>query len=340
MTIPYDPKTLIEDYTPLLVLYPEIPENSVREKNPNYPHDSPLEYDYHPRDVKLVLENAAFHSRLRLWKSKKTSWQQMLDKMQSKGYEKDIDLLPATDPDNREAFWSAYAAIPKNRPDIERACYARVVPGKGGNKDQVVVQYWYPYFYNDFWNTHEMDWETVMVVLRLTGEGPKPTICAYSAHLGGHWLPWPEVKKANDDLECGDYGTHPVAFVANGSHANYFFGPGMYSTAPPLVAMAANLRKSNRRLVDYTTSWDEGSRHLVEAQQIPPDPVNWTGDWRWLHLKGRWGSPGKWLDLEFGDSGPHGPSRAGDRWDFPFRWIDTHCTRAPSENESLVPTRI
>lgn len=32
--------------------------------------------------------------------------------------------------------------------------------------------------------------------------------------------------------------------------------------------------------------------------------------------------------------------KKGDRWDFPFRWIDTQCTRAPSQEESLLPTRI
>ncbi|MCH8988056.1 MAG: hypothetical protein IIA92_04535 [Chloroflexi bacterium] len=264
----------------------------------------------------------------------------MLDRMQRKDYGKDLDVLPGTQPNNRDAFWSAYAAIPKDRQEFGRSCYARVISGKRANQDQIVAQYWYAYFYNDFWNTHEMDWETVMIVFKLTEEGPKPTVCAYSAHMGGHWLPWPQVKKAGDDLEVEDNGTHPVVYVANGSHANYFYGPAMYPTAPPLAAMAADLLKSNRRLVDYTTSWEEGARHLVQAKIIPPDDVNWTDDWRWLNQKGRWGSPGKWFDLEFGDSGPHGPSQAGDRWEFPFRWIDTHCTRAPSQEESLVPTQI
>jgi hypothetical protein len=144
----------------------------------------------------------------------------------------------------------------------------------------------------------------------------------------------------SSELEPATDGTHPVAYVASGSHANYFYGAAMYVTAPPLVSMAAKLLKKNRRLVGYTASWRDGDRHLVEARPIPSDRDAWTGDWRWLNQQGRWGSPGQFLDLEFGDSGPMGPPQGGDRWDFPFRWVDTSCTRAPSREEALVPTRV
>lgn len=330
---------LLRAYTPLLVLYPEIPENSVRERSPDYPHDSPLEYDYHPRDVKLVLENSTLHTRFRFGRGKTTGWRQMLDKMQRNGYQKNLDLVPGVKPKDTEGFWKKYASIPKDQEKFKRACYARIVRGRGFSHDRVVAQYWYAYFYNDFWNTHEMDWETVMVVFKVEGAQPKPTICALSAHNGGHWLPWRQVQKANDDSGETEDGTHPIVYVANGSHANYFYGPGVYVTAAPFEKMAADLLKKSRPLIDYTTSWQEGSRHLVEANLIPSSS-DWTGEWRWLNQEGRWGSAGKWYDLEFGDSGPHGPPQAGDRWEFPFRWIDTHCKRALSEEESLVPTRI
>lgn len=259
----------------------------------------------------------------------------MLDKMEGERYENDLDLLPGVPPDDRDAFWKAYAAVPKGQEEYRRTCYARVVKGRGPDRDRLVVQYWYAYFYNDFWNTHEMDWETIMIIFKLTDGIPRPTVCAYSAHMGGHWLPWPQVEKAQGG------GTHPVAYVANGSHANYFYGPAMYPTAPPLAAMAADLVKKNRRLVDYTTSLEEDTKHLVEAKLIPPQADgDWVGDWRWLNQHGKWGSSGKWYDLEFGDSGPHGPPQAGDRWDFPLRWIDTSCTRAPSREEALLPSRI
>ena len=341
MTTSIDEAALVEKHAPLMVLYPEIPRGSTRKLNPDYPHDTPLSHDYHPRDIRIVLEHSSLYVRFRFGKGKTRGWQEMLDRMERAKYRMGLDVMPGLARDDRDGFWRAYGEIPKNNSDYRRACYARVVPGKGGNSDNVLAQYWYPYFYNDFWNIHEMDWETIMIVFKLTDEGPRPTVCAYSAHLGGHWLPWSDVEKANDDKERADDGTHPVAYVANGSHANYYYGSGMYLTAPPLVSMAASLLKESRRLADYTVSWDEGDRQLVEAKLIPPrENGGWTGDWRWLNQQGRWGSPGQFLDLEFGDSGPHGPPQGGDRWNFPFRWVDTSCTRAPSREESRVPTRI
>ena len=341
MAMRVDEPALVRDYTPVLVLYPEIPAGTTRERNENYPHESPLLHDYHPRDVRMVLEHSSFHSRFGFRRGKTRPWDQMLDRMERSGYEKDLDVMPGVDRDNRAEFWKAYAAIPKDQERYQRACYARVARGKGINSERIVAQYWYPYLYNDFWNTHEMDWECVSVAFKLTQDGPRPTICAYSAHLGGHWLPWSTVQKVSEALEQSDGGTHPVAYVANGSHANYFHGAAMYATAPPLVTMAAGLLKKRRRLVDYTTSWEEGDRHLVEAKLIPPSGYGqWDGEWRWLNQKGLWGSPGEFLDLEFKDSGPAGPPRAGDIWDHPFRWIDTSCTRAPSPRESVVPSQV
>jgi hypothetical protein len=341
MAMTFNEAALVKEYTPIMVLYPEIPAGSLRERNPNYPHESPILYDYHPRDVRIVLEHSGLHHRFRPWKGGICKWEEMLDRMETAHYRKDLDLLPGVALENRKEFWKAYAAISKDKEYYQRACYARVVPGSGINSDRILLQYWYAYFYNDFWNTHEMDWETVMLVFKLANNGPRPTVCAYSAHFGGHWLPWSEVEKVNTEFKQVPGCTHPVVYVANGSHANYFYGPAQYRTAPELIAQAAQrLKKKKRGLVDYTTSFEDGEPYLVEAKLIPPDQDSrWTGDWRWLNQQGKWGSPGDW-DLEFGDSGPYGPPQGGDRWDHPFRWIVGQCTRAPSQAESLVPTRL
>ncbi len=336
-----DEAALIKEYTPVLVLYPEI-EKSERKRNPNYPHESPILYDYHPRDIRIVLEHAGLHHRLQPWKGGTSTWDKMLDKMEKAHYSKHLDLLPGVGLDKREEFWKAYGAIPKDKEHYKHACYARVVQGRGINSDRFLLQYWYAYFYNDFWNTHEMDWETVMLVFKLVNGEPRPAVCVYSAHFGGHWLPWSKVEKVNTEFKKVADSTHPVVYVANGSHANYFYGLAQYRTAPELVAMAAErLKKKKRGLVDYTTSIEDGKACLVEAKLIPlpGDDKKWTGDWRWLNQEGRWGSPGDW-DLEFGDSGPFGPPQAGDRWEQPFRWIVTNCTRAPTHAESQIPTRI
>jgi hypothetical protein len=313
--------------------------------NPDYPHAAPLFMDYHPRDIRLVLEHCALDRQFRFGPCPPRTWQETLADMERDEYERDLDLLPGVPPTDRDTFWKVYAEIPKNRADFQRICYARVLMGRGISRERFMVQYWYAYFYNDFWNTHEMDWEAVNIVFKLVEDRPIPTICALSAHHGGGWLPWSQVEKALPGPEGAPperhpEGHHPVIYVANGSLAGYFHGPALYITAPPLAAMAGERLKSSRRLVDYTCSWDEGSPQLVPAQLIPdtPSEIRWNADWRWLNQKGRWGSRGKWYDLEFGDSGPLGLPQCGDPWNFPFRWIDTSFTRAPSRQEALMPT--
>ena len=51
--------------------------------------------------------------------------------MEKKKYRRDLDLVPRVDGDEREKFWNAYAAIPKDDEHHHRACYARVVTGSG-----------------------------------------------------------------------------------------------------------------------------------------------------------------------------------------------------------------
>ena len=100
------------------------------------------------------------------------------------------------------------------------AVYGRVVR----TETRIVLQYWLFYYHNPlllpptpvgvFWQSHEGDWEVVNVVLDAEGE---PVEAAYSQHCLGQRRSW-------DDVELVD-GTHPVAYVGLGSHAN-FFEPG------------------------------------------------------------------------------------------------------------------
>lgn len=91
---------------------------------------------------------------------------------------------------------------------------------------RVVLQYWLFYYDNPFllptpagtfWQSHEGDWELVNVVLDTDGE---PLEAAYSQHCSGQRKAWSSVEKS----PAGS--THPVAYVALGSHANYF-APGV-----------------------------------------------------------------------------------------------------------------
>jgi hypothetical protein len=117
-----------------------------------------------------------------------------------------------------------------------RDCYAAadaehthdpVVYGRAIRTDtRIVLQYWLFYYDNPlllpptpvgtFWQSHEGDWEVVNVVL---GTDETPLEAAYSQHCSGQRKAWSAVATS----PAGS--THPVVYVALGSHANYF-SPG------------------------------------------------------------------------------------------------------------------
>ncbi len=80
-----------------------------------------------------------------------------------------------------------------------------------------LVRYWFFYSFDDWrsngdrlWQAHEGDWENVSVAL----DGDlKPIFAAYSQHCSGTVRAWSKVKRVE---------THPIDYVALGSHANYF----------------------------------------------------------------------------------------------------------------------
>jgi hypothetical protein len=85
--------------------------------------------------------------------------------------------------------------------------------------DWVLLQYWFFYNYDSLrmpiltqW--HQADWEQVSVALSVTGDMATPVYVGYSEHCAGVVVPWSRV-------EIGRGTTHPLVFVARGSHANY-----------------------------------------------------------------------------------------------------------------------
>jgi hypothetical protein len=82
-----------------------------------------------------------------------------------------------------------------------------------------LVQYWFFYNYDSLqippitqW--HQADWEQMTVALSVQGQTATPRFVAFSQHCSGVILPWSRV-------EIGEGRTHPLVFVARGSHANY-----------------------------------------------------------------------------------------------------------------------
>jgi hypothetical protein len=113
------------------------------------------------------------------------------------------------------------------------ACYAASPAAAGPltvygaalrSRGRIALQYWYWYaadFWSgrqpptdEVWQGHEGDWEVVTVVLTRAGS---PLFTGYSQHECGKRRGWKRVPRSG--------GTHPVVYVALGSHANYY-APG------------------------------------------------------------------------------------------------------------------
>jgi hypothetical protein len=126
-------------------------------------------------------------------------------------------------------------------------CYAAAIPEHGRpstvygqvlrSDTAVVLEYWFFYYDNVYsyfyppsdliWQSHEGDWESVAIILSLD---EVPLEAAYSQHCLGQRRSWSSTQRVE--------GTHPVAYVAVGSHASYF-APGLHPLEPACVPPAA-----------------------------------------------------------------------------------------------------
>ena len=215
---------------------------------------------------------------------------------------------------------AAYALNPHTVPDVDRlnSQYRTTVYGREEpdpiydpetNTYYKVLQYWFFYPYNNFIDNHEGDWE--MIQVRLLYNTRQPVDSTYTSHNGGETWPW--------DDTINDYGqvrkvekietTHPVVYVAEGSHANYFTSgdqhmisevstcfidktyPVKVIVPPSLIGYISNLPTESYDLssISNDTGW-----------------VNWNGHW------GEWETGG----VSFGLAGPVGPGEHSS-WKYP-----------------------
>jgi RsiW-degrading membrane proteinase PrsW (M82 family) len=176
--------------------------------------------------------------------------------------------------------------------------YAHVV--RDEDLQQITIQYWLFYWYNDAFNKHEGDWEMVQVILTAAGE---PEWLVLSQHHGGTRRPWSAAQI--------EEGTHPVAYVALGSHANYFWGDEVYLASVTIGnarVQVADRTGTVGRVVPDTVP-------IPDREEIEQDPGRWAG-LEWLLFRGRWGERAPQGDF----SGPLGPADKGDQWERPYQW--------------------
>lgn len=170
------------------------------------------------------------------------------------------------------------------------ACYAAAATGPSvvyGRHEvragTIVLQYWFFYADNFWslqyppsgfaWQAHEGDWEVVTVVL---DEEESPVEAGYSQHCTGERRPWATVPKL---------GSHPLVYVATGSHAN-LFAPGLHPISlvcyPPQIRAA--LQQAGVTPFDFLVSpgrvLGPGSTAIERVHDNTP---------RWLRFPGTWG---------------------------------------------------
>lgn len=174
------------------------------------------------------------------------------------------------------------------------SAYFRILEDPATQK--IVLQYWLFYYYNDWFNKHEGDWELVEIILNAE---QAPEWVVLSQHHGGTRRSW--------QTTIIEDKTHPVVFVALGSHANYFWGDEIYPNG-------MDIGNSRVEILDRTGTV---GRNLPQLVLLPDslENVSPAGE-DWLSFLGNWGETA--FQSDFG--GPTGPSAKGQQWEDPYQW--------------------
>jgi hypothetical protein len=162
-----------------------------------------------------------------------------------------MDMLSqATEKIAQESFF-LYTEILAKTPDP--LYYGRVLyENDEKNNRWTILQYHFFYAFNDWrlaangMNHHEGDWEMIAVYLK----NALPYAVLFSQHGAGNIEKWDTLNKAVDKL--GNVTTHPVVYVALGSHANY---------SKPEVIRAPSMYKQGR--VQRLLFWVDGLIHYL-----------------------------------------------------------------------------
>jgi Vacuolar protein sorting-associated protein 62 len=177
--------------------------------------------------------------------------------------------------------------------------YGRVVavppgsaPAPGFTKaPKYLVRYWLFYEFDDYhtlrermWQAHEGDWESISIAIDADAQ---PQFAAYSQHCSGTVRAWSTVERRGT--------THPVAYVALGSHANYFTNtPSSTRFTECLKSGTASAtvtritRLAQEKIVDRTGTahplGPPGTAGMTPLRIVPLDPASLA----WARFPGRW----------------------------------------------------
>jgi hypothetical protein len=167
---------------------------------------------------------------------------------------------------------------------------------------RIELQYWvwYPWdVYSptvppgELWQVHEGDWESVAVIVDLKG---RPLMVGYSQHGKGVRRDWARAPKR---------GTHPLAYVALGSHANYPTA-GTQRLDPRVVdpLFVSVIRQNGQAPVDHTGTGRVVRPALVRVTATSPSWMAFAGGFgEESYLRSPGGQP-----QAYSATGPKGPA--------------------------------
>lgn len=193
-------------------------------------------------------------------------------------------------------YLSRLASFPDSYPVT---AYGRVITN-AESTEKTVIQYWLCYYFNNWINNHEGDWEMIEVIL---DRDLVPEAAAYSQH-------GKSFKKYWSEPGFEKLAVHPVAYVAEGSHANYF-SEGIHYNIAGIGAFSDTAAKTSSVLP------------MVELEGLAAVD-GWSG------YAGHWGQQkGAWWQAWVGD-GPPGPrfqpsikdssDQEWSPWEHPLSW--------------------
>lgn len=181
--------------------------------------------------------------------------------------------------------------------DREPVVYAHIATDSK-HAGKLAVQYWLYYTFNDAKNKHEGDWEMVQLDFDASNVeqalGTAPYEVDLAQHAGGERSEWTDRQVRKD-------GTHPLVFVATGSHASYL-GTAIYLGRSPHEGFGCDTTRYATQRVPHQT---------ILLPDVPSSP---SAPFAWLAFNGRWGQRERAIN-----NGPTGPS-AKEQWLHPIEW--------------------
>ncbi len=175
--------------------------------------------------------------------------------------------------------------------------YARVATDSD-HPDQIALQYWLFWVYNDWNDRHEGDWEMLQIVFdaRSADEAllTTPVEVNVAQHEGSERRAWTDVQRRDD---------RPMVYAGTGSHATYYSAHRWFGKSA-----ASGFGCDDTRAP---------STPIEPAVVLLPDHVTGVDDpFAWLSFEGRWGE----RQPSF-NNGPTGPVTK-DQWAHPIDWME------------------